>query len=155
MKPTWLRISFAVSVVLAVLINGNIWAQTGWTSTCQSTGGPSGTTLIACNYYAYDLPTFGLFSEYASSQIGGPYQPQINMYADARPQDRCKNADGSWQSWLQLGYKNKAAYGSYIQTDVASGYYQGCNYGHQYRSQSYHSWWSSGYSKSLWVDKII
>jgi len=155
MKPKLSRvlISFTISIALTALTYTNAWAA--WIQTCNSLGGPNGSVLKGCNNYEYDYPSFGQFAEYSSSQVSGQYQPQMNMFADARPQDRCQNADGSWQAWKGLGYTAKSGFGSYIQTNVASGYYQNCTYGHQYRSESYHTWWYGSYSNSTWVDKII
>lgn len=69
-----------------------------------------------------------------------------HVYGDVRLQDRCKNADGSWQSWYEYGFGNDSADWAYsTDTYYGQGTYQDCFYGHQYRNKSYHYFYDSGF----------
>jgi len=75
-----------------------------------------------------------------SSSTPSP-QPIDSIYVDVRLEDRCKNSDGTWQSWHQYGFKNKYASSTFTTgTIYAQGTYQNCIYGHEYRNKSLHSY---------------
>lgn len=73
-----------------------------------------------------------------SSSTPSP-QPISSIYVDIRLEDRCKNANGTWQSWNQYGFNNKYASSTYTTGTIsAQGQYQTCAYGHEYRNRSLH-----------------
>jgi hypothetical protein len=46
---------------------------------------------------------------WSSSSAQTPRGVIEQIFADARLEDRCANADGTWQAWYQYGYGNKSA----------------------------------------------
>lgn len=83
---------------------------------------------------------------WSSSSAQTPRGVIEQIFADARLEDRCANADGTWQAWYQYGYGNKSASWAYRSgTAYARGTYQNCVYGHQYRNRSLHHFYDQGF----------
>ncbi|WP_297630099.1 hypothetical protein [Caldilinea sp.] len=91
---------------------------------------------------------------WSSSSAQTPRGVIASIFADARLQDRCRNPDGTWQSWNMYGYGNSSASWAYSSgTAYATGNYQNCQYGHQYLNQSLHSFSDSafGINEAYWL----
>ncbi len=76
------------------------------------------------------------------------------IYVDVRELDRCRNADGTWQSWNTYAYNNAIAYWVYGTGSInAQGTYQNCVYGHEYQNQSLHNFYDPGFgiNESHWL----
>jgi hypothetical protein len=91
---------------------------------------------------------------WSSSSAQTPRGVIASIFADTRLQDRCRNPNGTWQSWNMYGYGNKSTAWAYSSgTAYAKGNYQNCQYGHQYLNQSLHSFSDSAYgiNDSYWL----
>lgn len=142
-----LTVALAITIILAL---GSVsLALVNKTTTWN---GPNGSILTGSQSYWWDTPNFGYNSIQSYSQVSGQYQPLMNMFSDARAADRCYNANGTPQAWHDYAYQAKNAFGSYIQTAIASGVYQNCVYGHDYQWSSLHVFWYGSYnSGNKWV----
>jgi hypothetical protein len=61
------------------------------------------------------------------------------IFVEVKLEDRCKNANGTWQAYHQFAYNVRAANNA-TSSGIASaqGTYQDCIYGHSYRTSSRH-----------------
>lgn len=118
----------ALSVHVALAASGS-WYQ-------------NGVTMMANNVLEWPNQTDLKLS--GSSSTSG-YRPLASLYVDMRPEDRCQNADGSWQAWTTVAFQNRAVSWVYSTGVIAAqGPYQNCVYGHQYNDKSYHVFTDSG-----------
>jgi hypothetical protein len=143
LKATLKRISLAVALLVILLFTVD---RALAVSQCSWTG-----VVERCRQHtsAFINLLDKTISGYSSGYVPNGAFDQI--YVDVRLQDRCKNADGSWQAWQQYGFNSsQAGNASHSGTASAQGMYQTCQYGHEYKQKSDHWYWDPYHNIDHW-----
>ncbi len=116
-----------LTMITSVVLAGS--ASDSWTTNGVSMSGSHNADFI------------GMLDRYIDASSSG-HTPTYGVldYMDVVGllEDRCKNQNGTWQTWQTFASNSSAAtYTSGVST-YAQGTYQTCSYGHEYRNKSKH-----------------
>lgn len=125
-----LIIAFVITTKLALAVTGT-WYQSSYTMT--------GSLVTASWPPPLDKETK------ADSQAAGPApMQQISVLVQMR--DRCKAANGTWYAWKQYKVNNTTKSQAYTTGYMTTrGTYQNCQFGHEYRDESTHTFYQQNF----------
>jgi hypothetical protein len=131
-----LMCSFLLIAARTALAVGSCWYQ--------------GTPYLCSNHETEFIdPLDRRMTGFSTGSFGGGTMDMLEVMI--REKDRCKNANGTWQSWQTYASHGRAGFAT-TSSGVASaqGTYQTCQYGHAYRNESDHHYYDVPQGIDLW-----